>query len=144
MVYISKRAGMYATLNSLQRRQIHLNCRFISVSLPELNRTKIKRTSMYVLKRTSCYTFPMEVPITQFRREIFSLVNQALDGAEVWVTHKGRRLKIVPEGKPVGRLSLITPLDVMVDPNFDVDDPAFKAKTLDEIVKEWESDWEKL
>ncbi|MGA3009557.1 MAG: hypothetical protein ABSD72_04785 [Terracidiphilus sp.] len=86
----------------------------------------------------------MEVPITQFRREIFSLVNQALDGAEVWVTHKGRRLKIVPEGKPVGRLSLITPLDVMVDPNFDVDDPAFKAKTLDEIVKEWESDWEKL
>jgi prevent-host-death family protein len=42
----------------------------------------------------------MEVPITQFRREIFSLVNQALDGGEVWVTHKGRRLKIVLKASP--------------------------------------------
>jgi antitoxin (DNA-binding transcriptional repressor) of toxin-antitoxin stability system len=86
----------------------------------------------------------MEVPITQFRREIFSLVNQALDGEEVWVTHKGRRLKIVPEGKPLGRLSRITPLEVMVDPNFDTNEPAFKAQMLAEAGKKWESDWEKL
>jgi antitoxin (DNA-binding transcriptional repressor) of toxin-antitoxin stability system len=86
----------------------------------------------------------MEVPITQFRREIFSLVNQALDGTEVWVTHKGRRCKIVPEGKPAGRLSRITPMEVMVDPNFDINDPAFKAEMLDDIVKKWEIDWEKL
>jgi len=32
----------------------------------------------------------------------------------------------------------------MVDPNFDINDPAFKAEMLDEIVKKWESDWEKL
>jgi antitoxin (DNA-binding transcriptional repressor) of toxin-antitoxin stability system len=86
----------------------------------------------------------MEVPITQFRRDIFSLVNQALDGGEIWVTHKGRRCKIVPEGKPASRLSRITPMDVMVDPSLDTNDPAFKAEMLDEIVKNWESDWEKL
>ena len=80
----------------------------------------------------------MEVPITQFRREIFSLVNQALDGAEVWFTHKGRRLKIVPEGKPISR---ITPMEVMVDPNFDMNDPAFKAEMLAEMEKEWQKDW---
>ncbi len=86
----------------------------------------------------------MDVPITQFRREIFSLVNQALEGTEVWVTHKGRRLKIVPEGKPVSRLSSITPMDVMVDPNFDMNDPAFKAEWLAEMGKEWEKDWEQI
>jgi antitoxin (DNA-binding transcriptional repressor) of toxin-antitoxin stability system len=86
----------------------------------------------------------MEVPITRFRREIFSLVNQALEGSEVWVTHKGRRVKIVPEGKPVSRLSRITPMDVLIDPNFDLNDPAFKAERLAEMEKEWEKDWADL
>jgi len=82
----------------------------------------------------------VEVPITQFRREIFSLVNQALEGTEVWVKHKGRRLRIVPEGKPVSRLSRITPMEVLIDPNFDMDDPAFKAEWLAEMEKEWGKD----
>ena len=96
---------------------------------------------MYTHKRTLWYTIHMEVPITQFRRDIFSLVNQALDGSELWVIHKGRRLKIVPEGKPVSRLSRITPMEVMVDQNFDMNDPAFKAEWLAEMEKEWEKDW---
>lgn len=83
----------------------------------------------------------MEVPITQFRREIFSLVNQALEGAEVWVTHKGRRFKIVPEGKPVSRLSRITPMDIINPDAPDLNDPAFKAEMLAEMEKAWERDW---
>jgi antitoxin (DNA-binding transcriptional repressor) of toxin-antitoxin stability system len=83
----------------------------------------------------------MEVPITRFRREIFSFVNQALEGGEVWVTHKGRRVKIVPEGQHVSRLSRITPMEVMVDPTLDMNDPAFKAEWLAEMEKEWEKDW---
>jgi antitoxin (DNA-binding transcriptional repressor) of toxin-antitoxin stability system len=86
----------------------------------------------------------MEVPITQFRREIFSLVNQALDGAEVWVTHKGRRFRIVPEKPALRDLSRITPMEVMVDPNFDMNDPAFKAEWLAEMEAEWEKDWADL
>ena len=86
----------------------------------------------------------MEVPITQFRRQIFSLVNQALEGEELWVTHKGRRLKIVPEGKPVSRLSRITPMEVMADPAFDMNDPVFKAEWLAEMEREWEKDWIEL
>jgi antitoxin (DNA-binding transcriptional repressor) of toxin-antitoxin stability system len=83
----------------------------------------------------------MEVPITQFRREIFSLVNKALEGTEVWVTHKGRRVKIVPEGQPADRLSRITPLDI-INPDFpDLNDPALKAEMMAEMEKEWEKDW---
>jgi hypothetical protein len=83
----------------------------------------------------------MEVPITQFRRNIFDFAIQALEGNEIWVTHKGRRLKLVPEGQPGSRLSRITPMEVMVDPKFDMDDPAFKAEWLAEMEKEWEKDW---
>jgi antitoxin (DNA-binding transcriptional repressor) of toxin-antitoxin stability system len=86
----------------------------------------------------------MEVSITQFRRKIFDLANQAFEGNEVWVTHKGRRFRIVPEGPPVSRLSRITPMEVMVDPNFDMNDPAFKAEWLAEMEKEWEKDWADL
>jgi len=81
----------------------------------------------------------MEVPITQFRREIFSLVNQALDGAEVWVTHKGSRVKIVPEGRPVSRLSRITPMDVI---NY-AEGGLENTGLLEEMTRAWEADWDR-
>jgi antitoxin (DNA-binding transcriptional repressor) of toxin-antitoxin stability system len=81
----------------------------------------------------------VEVPITQFRRDIFSLVNQALEGEEVWVTHKGRRLKIVPEGKPPNRLSRITPMDVINYAAGGLENTGL----LEEMTREWEADWER-
>jgi hypothetical protein len=35
-------------------------------------------------------------------------------------------------------------MQIMVDPNFDMNDPAFKAQMLAEMEKEWESDWSLL
>ena len=48
----------------------------------------------------------MDVTITEFRRQLFSLANQALDGEEIWFTHKGRRFRIVPEDQPVSRVGI--------------------------------------
>lgn len=92
----------------------------------------------YRIWRTWVYHGRMEVSITQFRREMFDLVNQAMDGAEVWVTHKGRRFRIVPEGKPVNKLDRITPMKIaLVD--------LHKAPSmLPEMELEWEKDWETL
>ena len=101
---------------------------------------------MYIYVRQDTYmvyTMGMEVPITQFRRQIFELANQALDGHEVWFTHKGRRLRVVPEGKPKSKLSRITPMQVLIPEGFDIDDPAFKAEFLAMMEKEWEADWER-
>jgi antitoxin (DNA-binding transcriptional repressor) of toxin-antitoxin stability system len=81
----------------------------------------------------------MEVPITRFRREIFSLVNQALDGEEVWVTHKGRRFKIVPEGRPADRLSRITPMEVINYAAGGLENTGL----LEEMTREWEADWDR-
>jgi hypothetical protein len=85
----------------------------------------------------------MEVPITQFRKQIFALADQAIAGHEVWFTHKGRRLRVVPEGKPVSKLSRLTPMQVLVDEEFDIADPAFKAEFVAMMEKEWQSDWER-
>jgi antitoxin (DNA-binding transcriptional repressor) of toxin-antitoxin stability system len=80
----------------------------------------------------------MEVPITEFRRNLFDFANQALEGAEIWVTHKGRRFKIVPDGQPVSRLARITPLDVLA-PGASLDDDSWKL----EMMRGWEQKWDR-
>jgi antitoxin (DNA-binding transcriptional repressor) of toxin-antitoxin stability system len=85
------------------------------------------------------YILSMEVPITQFRREIFSLMNQAAEGNELWVTHKGRRFRIVPE-KPARRdLSRITPMDVINYAAGGLENTGL----LEEMTREWEADWDR-
>ncbi len=86
----------------------------------------------------------MEVPITEFRRQIFSLVNQALEGEEVWFTHRGRRIKIVPEDQRGSRLSRITPVEIINPEAHDLLDAARKAERMAEMEKAWESDWKSL
>jgi len=78
----------------------------------------------------------MEVPITQFRQKLFDFVNQALEGKEVWVSHKGRRLRLVPEHAP-SKLSRVTPLDVIA-PGVDIDDDSWKS----ELFVEWTQKWD--
>ena len=84
----------------------------------------------------------MEVSITEFRRNIFSFVNQAWDGKEVWVLHKGQRFKVVPESKPGDRLSRITPLEVI---NSSTGSLKARDRSLqEEMAQAWERDWSNL
>lgn len=81
----------------------------------------------------------MEVTITQFRRDLFTLVNQAMDGADVWVTHKGRRFRITPEPRKGSKLSRLTRSDYLI--NEDVPDD---GALLKEMTKAWEKDWDEM
>jgi hypothetical protein len=83
----------------------------------------------------------MEVPITQFRRDIFALANRALEGETITVAYKGKRLRIVPEIDPATRFDRLTPLQI-INPDFPdiMDDAAMKA----EMQAEWEKDWEDI
>lgn len=80
----------------------------------------------------------MEVSITQFRRQIFDLVGKAMEGTEVWVVHKGKRFRIVPEDKPVNKLDRITPMQIALV------DLEKAPSMLEEMEREWEKDWETL
>jgi prevent-host-death family protein len=79
----------------------------------------------------------MEVAITQFRQRLFELVNQALDGKEVWVSHKGRRVRLVPEHAP-SKLSRITPIEI-IPPGVDIEDDSWKK----EMMRGWERKWDR-
>ncbi|MEO8726013.1 MAG: hypothetical protein ABI383_07785 [Acidobacteriaceae bacterium] len=82
----------------------------------------------------------MEVSITKFRKDIFDLVNQALNGSEIWVTHKGRRFKIAPDRRPSSRLSRITPLEVINSESTELHGSSLQ----EEMQRAWESDWSTL
>jgi len=88
----------------------------------------------------------MEVTITRFRKEIFSLASQALEGKEIWFTHKGKRVKLVPEeaestaNQPVAHwFDRLTPMEII---NPDWVEPAVSLQQ--EMEAEWAKDWADL
>jgi prevent-host-death family protein len=81
----------------------------------------------------------MEISITQFRQNLFEFVTKAMSGSEVWVTHRGRRFRIVPESLPASRLSRVTPLEV-INPAISASSPSLR----EEMERAWEQDWAEL
>jgi hypothetical protein len=79
----------------------------------------------------------MEIPITRFRRNLFSFIETALEGKEVWVRHKGQRVRLVPENQPTDKLSRITPLEI-VAPGVNLEDSSWKGS----ITDAWEQKWD--
>ena len=92
---------------------------------------------MYIHVRYYVY---MVVPISQFRKDIFSLTEAALKGTVVEFTHKGVTFKVVPD-KPSDKVSNITPLQV-INPNYSLESAAIELRA--EMEKEWEKDWSQL
>ena len=80
----------------------------------------------------------MELSITEFRRNLFSVVQKAMEGTDVWITHKGRRFCLMPEGKGADKLSRITPMQI-VAPGVDLTDDSWKK----ELMREWEQKWDR-
>jgi len=83
------------------------------------------------------YNIGMEVSITQFRRDLFKLVDAALDGSEVWVAHKGRRVRIAPDAAPASKLARLTPMEIFNPGSSELDEQAWKQ----DMQKAWEEDW---
>ena len=81
----------------------------------------------------------MEVTISRFRRDLFALVEAALNGDEITFTHKGIHFKVTPEIK-ASRLGKLTPMQVVnpKKPNLD------GKELIREMEKAWEKDWANL
>ena len=80
------------------------------------------------------------IPLSQFRRNLFALVEAAMKGERVSFIPKGVRFRLVPEIE-TDRLSRLTPLQVLNPRYQDLDDP----KTLQqEMEAAWEEDWSNL
>ncbi|MDZ4798099.1 MAG: hypothetical protein SGI92_08050 [Bryobacteraceae bacterium] len=86
----------------------------------------------------------MEVTISQFRKELFTLAEAALRGEAVTITYKGQklRLKAEREGSIFDR---VTPMKMTADPEpGDEDLSLTSARLLAEMEKEWEEDWKDI
>ena len=81
----------------------------------------------------------MELSITEFRRNLFSVVQKAMEGDEVWVKTQGRRFRIVPEGKRPDKLSRITPMQIINEAAGGLENTGL----LEEMTREWEHDWDR-
>jgi hypothetical protein len=92
---------------------------------------------MYIHVRYDMY---MVVPISRFRKDIFSLAEAALKGTVVEFTHKGVTFKVIPE-QSTDKIGRITPLEV-INPEYSLESGATELRT--EMEKEWEKDWSQL
>ena len=94
---------------------------------------------MYTFRPVTMYTRKMDVTITEFRRNLFTLVEQAMDGVEVHVTHKGKGFTLKPDGPVPDKLSRLTPMDIIIG-----DLETASAELMEEMEAEWEKDWADL
>jgi len=88
------------------------------------------------------YHMYMAVPITKFRKDIFSFAEAALRGAVVEFTHKGVTFKVVHK-QSTDKLSNVTPLEV-INPAYGGDLESGAVELQKEMTKEWEKDWSQL
>ncbi len=63
-----------------------------------------------------------------------------MKGETVYVTHRGRRLRLVPDTSDITGLKTVTPLQIVNPKGPDLEDAAWK----EEMIREWESDWSEL
>ena len=84
----------------------------------------------------------MKVPISDFRKNLFQLVDKALSGDVVEVTHKGKTIRLVPEAQG-SKLDRLTPTRIF-NPSFSGKDHQASRGLLAEMQREWEKDWSDL
>ena len=96
---------------------------------------------MYIGTCTSCAMMAaMAIPISQFRRDIFSLVDRAAKGEQISFTHKGRLFRVQPEVAPTTRLARLTPLEIVGSAAGSLD----RKDWQQEMIEAWERDWADL
>ncbi len=80
----------------------------------------------------------MPVKITKFRRDLFQLADQALQGEPIEFIHKGIVFKVIPETQ-TSKLSRLTH-ETVVAPGASLD----TSGLLKEMEAEWEKDWSEI
>lgn len=81
----------------------------------------------------------MVVTSTEFRKNLFQIVDRALQGEFVEVSHKGRLVQLVPREQPGSKLQRLVKRDTVVGTLSDLDRA---QKQLDaEMRKSWGTKW---
>jgi antitoxin (DNA-binding transcriptional repressor) of toxin-antitoxin stability system len=85
----------------------------------------------------------MKVPISEFRKNLFQIANQVLEGDDVEVAHKGQTIRLVLATSG-SKLSRLTPAQIF-NPDISDEEHAHASRELfAEMQREWEKDWSEL
>jgi len=85
----------------------------------------------------------MTVTISDFRKNLFQLVEKALTGDLVEVAYKGRTIRLIAETQG-SKLDRLTPAQI-ANPEFsEADQERASRKLVAEMQQEWEKDWAEL
>ncbi|HUE01526.1 MAG TPA: type II toxin-antitoxin system prevent-host-death family antitoxin [Bryobacteraceae bacterium] len=85
----------------------------------------------------------MKVLISDFRKDLFQLVDKALNGEVVEVTHKGKTIRLVPQD-PGSKLGRLTPARIFNPAFSEKDHRKARRELLAEMQRAWEKDWSGL
>ena len=83
------------------------------------------------------YTSHMQINASTFRREMFSVIEQAKQGQEVILTHKGDRYRLIAEQAP-SKLDRITPMQIFNPDSSEAAEERMKAEIYTEWLKNWD------
>lgn len=82
----------------------------------------------------------MKVTSTEFRKNLFQIVERALRGEFVEVMHKGRLVRLVPGDKP-GKMSRLVPRDTFHGTAEDLD--RGQEQLDNEMRTLWDAKWDR-
>jgi antitoxin (DNA-binding transcriptional repressor) of toxin-antitoxin stability system len=100
----------------------------------------IKYTFMYVL----VYAKSVRVTITQFRKDLFKLVERAIGGETVEFVHQGATIRLTIPAARSSKLERLTPRQIS-NPNMTEEEQrAAERKLQAEIQAELEKDWSEI
>ena len=93
---------------------------------------------------TLLYTKAMRVTITEFRHNLFKLVEKVIAGESVEFVHRGTTIRlVVPEGRP-SKLDRLTRRQISNPSMSDMEHQAAERKMQAEMMTEIERDWAEL
>ena len=84
------------------------------------------------------YASAMKVTSTEFRKNLFQIVERALQGEFIEVAHKGRLVRLVPGDKP-GKLARLIPRDTISGTLADLDQAQNELDS--QMQHAWEGKW---
>ena len=98
---------------------------------------------MLTVRTLSSYNAQVAVSISDFRKNLFQLVDKALNGDTVEITYKGKTVRLVAETDG-SKLDRLTPKQI-ANPEFSEADQERAGRELfAEMQQEWEKDWSEL
>jgi antitoxin (DNA-binding transcriptional repressor) of toxin-antitoxin stability system len=77
----------------------------------------------------------MKVTATEFRKNVFQLLESAINGEAVDVSHKGRTIRLLPEEQP-SKVSRLSKRNILVGSAEEVD------RSLESLNEQSQKDWE--